>query len=115
MATQLGRWRRGTILIGARDDAFLPSVADGLVRARTSDAAPGLDGQEGDEPQGPTHVHVYLDGWAPTPPAARTHDAASSRHPVRGDRAGGRRINLAGRDAEGQNWKATIYGPGVES
>jgi hypothetical protein len=38
MATHLGRWKCATSLIGARDDAYLPSIVDAPVR--THDAAP---------------------------------------------------------------------------
>jgi hypothetical protein len=39
MARQLGRWRCPTSLVGPRDGALLPSIAD-PVRTRTHDAAP---------------------------------------------------------------------------
>ena len=39
MAKQLGRWKCATSLIGARDDAYLPSIIDAPVRTRTHDAA----------------------------------------------------------------------------
>jgi hypothetical protein len=39
MAKQLGRWKCSTSLVGPRDGALLPSIAD-PVRTRTHDAAP---------------------------------------------------------------------------
>jgi hypothetical protein len=73
MAKQLGRWRCSTSLIGAREDAYLPSIADDDVprRARTHDGA--LDEGEGDEPRGrrQEHVHIYLPSGLYGQPAPR--------------------------------------------
>jgi hypothetical protein len=94
MAIQLGRWKCSTSLIGARDGAFVRSIADddGPVRARTHDAAPDLDEEgDGDGPEGRvTHTHIYLPADWFTQPAPRrtTHDTmAPIRRPAvrRGD------------------------------
>jgi hypothetical protein len=102
MATRM-RWSdTGASLIGARDDAYLPSITDEparvrqLGRWRVTDAF-RPDGRiyqtspvgefalvgdqeiEEDAPRGTVrHTHVYLDGWAPIQAAPRrTHDAVS--------------------------------------